>query len=293
MKKADTLATVMGIVVNALLFIAKIIVGVMYSSIAIISDAVNSFSDIVSSFVVHFSTIVSYKRADKEHQFGHKRAQPIAGLIVSILIAIVGFQLVVYAFTGVLEGKTMKKGLIPIVLVVIVMLTKLSMYLYTRAVVKKTKNRALHASSIDHKDDFLISITVLIGVGAANMGYPMVEPIVAMALGLWIIKAGYDIGRDNLKYLMGEAPSKELFEKIEEKAKSVKEVIGLNDVRAHYVGTLLEAEVHIYVNKKMDIEKAHDIGKKVQKRLESMEEISRAFIHIDPFEGKFEKERKF
>ena len=92
---------------------------------------------------------------------------------------------------------------------------------------------------------------------------------------------------------MGEAPSKELFEKIEKVAKSVKEVIGLNDVYAHYVGTLVEAEVHIYVDKKMNIEKAHDIGKKVQKKLEKMDEISKAFIHIDPFLGKFEKEKKF
>ena len=291
--KEEKKASMLGIIGNSFLFIGKIIIGVMYNSIAIISDAINSFTDIIASIIVYFSVVVSYKDADKEHQFGHKRAQPIAGLIVAIFTGIVGFEVINASVTRLIEGGQIVKGYLPIVLVVLVMITKLFMYFYTRSVCRKRNSPALEASAVDHRNDVLISIAVLFGVVAANLGYPKFDPIAAIVVGLYIIKSGYDIGKDNIKYLMGEAPSKDLFDKIEKKAKSIKGVIGLNDVYAHYVGTVVEAEVHIYVDKKMNILKAHDIGKEVQKKLEGIDEISRAFIHIDPFLGKFEKAKKF
>jgi divalent metal cation (Fe/Co/Zn/Cd) transporter len=107
---------------------------------------------------------------------------------------------------------------------------------------------------------------------------------VAILIGLWIIWAGFRIGRDNIKYLMGEVPSKELLGRVFEAARAVEGVIALNDVFAHYVGTMVEIEVHINVDRRIDIEKAHAIGKRVQGAIERMEEVSRAFIHIDPLE---------
>ena len=291
--KEEKKASWMGIIGNTLLFIGKIIVGLIYNSIAIISDALNSFTDIIASIIVHLSVVVSYKDADKEHQFGHKRAQPIAGLIVAIFTGIVGFEVILASSRRLMEGGEVGKGIIPVVLMVIVVVIKYGMYLYTKFVCNKTHSPALEASAVDHRNDILISFAVLIGVCAANLGYAIFDPIAAMIIGLYIIKSGYDIGKDNIKYLMGEAPSKEMFRKIENNAKSVKGVIGLNDVYAYYVGTLIEAEVHIYVDNRMNIKKAHDIGKEVQKRLEKMDEISRAFIHLDPFLGKFEKVEKF
>lgn len=292
-RKIEKTATWMAIIGNSILFIVKITVGLLYNSIAIISDSLNSFTDIIASLIVHHSVRISYKQPDKDHQFGHKRAQPIAGLIVAIFTCIVGFQVILAAITRLINGEAIKPGLLPLYVMAAVMVIKLGMHIYAKAVAKKTKSTAIMASATDHRNDVLIAFTVLIGVFASEHGYPIFDPIVALVIGCWIIKAGYNIGRDNLKYLMGEAPSKELFDKIEKEAKSVKGVIGLNDVRAHYVGTAIEVEVHIYVDRKMNIEKAHDIGKAVQKKLESMEDISRAFIHIDPFEGKFLKVEKF
>jgi cation diffusion facilitator family transporter len=285
--------TWIGIIGNSLLFVGKLIIGIMYNSIAVISDALNSFTDIITSFIVHLSIIVSHKRPDKEHQFGHKRAQPIAALVVAIFIGIVGFEVIVTAIRRILEGGSIKNGYIPIYLLIVVIITKILMYLHAKTVCKKTKSTALDAFAADHFNDFLISFAVLIGLLVANLGYPIFDPLIAIIIGMWIIKAGYDTGMDNIKYLMGEAPSEEMFENIEKIAKSVKGVLGLNDIRAHYVGTRLEAEVHIYVDKKMNIEKAHTIGKKIQKKLERLEEVERVFVHIDPFEGEFRKERKF
>lgn len=275
-------ATILGIIGNIILFILKIIVGVVYNSIAIISDAINSFTDIIASIIVFISVKVSAKRADKGHPFGHKSAEPIAGLIVAIFIGIVGFEVIKYAFERLLSGTTMIRGIVPLIIIGFTLVMKFFMYVYFLRVAKKTKSIAILASAADHRNDVLISFAALIGVGGAYFGYPILDPIVALVIGLWIIYAGYRIGMDNLKFLMGEAPSKELVEKIKNIALKVECVRGLNDVRVHYVGVLLQAEVHIEVDRTLTIYRAHTIGKRVQNKLEKLEEVNRAFVHIDP-----------
>ncbi len=291
--KQEKKASIMAIVGNSILFVGKIIVGYLFNSIAIISDALNSFTDIIASSIVHVSLLVSYRGADKDHQFGHTRAQPIAGLIVAIFTGIVGFQVIVAGAKRIMEGGEIEKGLIPILLVFFVAAVKIILYIYTCRVCKRTGSTALQASSVDHRNDLLIEAAVLFGIVASNIGYSIFDPLVAIIIGIYIIKSGYSVGRDNIRFLMGDAPSEDLFLKIEKEAKSVTGVIGLNDVRAHYVGTEVQVEIHIYVDKDKNVRQAHDIGKKVQSKIELMDDISRAFVHIDPFMGRFERERKF
>ena len=283
--RAEKIAIWMGIIGNAVLFGGKIVIGLAFNSIAIISDSLNSFTDIIASTIVFISIRSSYKGPDPEHPFGHKRAQPIAGLIVAIFTGIVGFEVITQAVTRLFTGAEIQKGLLPILLVVAVMVAKLGMHLYARVVAERTRSTALMASATDHRNDVLISAAVLAGVIASNLGFPIFDPIVAILIGLWIIRAGFSIGQDNIKYLMGEAPPKDLMEKILLAAREVPGVLALNDVFAHYVGTTVEIEVHVNVDKRLNIEEAHAIGKKVQGAIESMDDISRAFIHIDPLES--------
>jgi len=281
--RSERFAIWLGIVGNAVLFAGKITIGLAYNSIAIISDSLNSFTDIIASTIVFISIRASYREADAEHPFGHHRAQPIAGLIVAIFTGIVGFEVITQSVTRLIAGGAgVEPGILPILLVAGVMVVKLGMYLVARTVARRTGSTALRASAADHRNDVLISAAVLAGVVAANLGLPVLDPVVAILIGLWIIRAGFSIGRDNIKYLMGEVPPKELLVRILEKARAVEGVLALNDVFAHYVGTTVEIEVHINVDRKIDIERAHAVGKRVQRAIEEMEEVPRAFIHIDP-----------
>lgn len=282
MGRDEKIAVWMAVVANAILFTGKIIVGVLFNSISIISDSLNSFTDIIASAIVLVSIRSSYKDADAQHPFGHKRAQPIAGLITAIFTGIVGFQVITQSITRLITGDKMETGVLPIILVATVLVVKLGMHVYARVIAGRTGSPALAASAADHRNDVLVSIAVLIGVIASNLGYPVFDPIVAGLIGIWIIGAGYRIGRDNMRYLMGEAPPSELVDRIKSSASSIPGVLALNDVFAHYVGTAVEIEVHINVDPALSIGAAHDIGKRVQRMVEDMEEISRAFIHIDP-----------
>ena len=272
----------LGIFGNIFLFIIKIIVGFAFNSLALISDALNSFTDIIASFVVYISVKVGAKRADKKHPFGHQRAEPIAGLIVAILMGILGFEVINAAVSRLLSGEEMVKGFLPVVVLAITMALKSGMYLYVSKVGGKLKSTAILASAVDHRNDVLIGFSALVGVVGANLGYGSLDSFVAIIIGFWIIKSGYDIGVDNLKFLIGEAPDKELMRKIKKEAFLVKGVKGVHDSRAHYVGVLLQVEVHVSVDKKISIEKAHAIGEKVKEKLIGLEDVKEAFVHIDP-----------
>ncbi len=284
LQRAQNIAIGMGIFGNLLLFVGKISIGLLFNSVAIVSDSLNSFTDIIASLIVRVSIRSSHKDADPQHPYGHERAQPIAALVVAIFTGIVGFQIIVQSVTRLLTGQQMKKGILPILLVSGVMVIKLGMHLYVRSVASRTRSMALQASATDHRNDVLISGVVLTGVVIVNMGFPVFDSVIAILVGVWIIGAGFSISRDNIKFLMGESPSRELLQKVLDKARSVEGVIALNDVFAHYVGTAIQIEVHINVRKSLNVEEAHAIGKRVQHELEGMEEISRAFIHIDPLE---------
>jgi len=282
MKSVAKKATILSILGNFVLFILKIIIGVMYNSIAVISDAINSFTDIIASIIVFISLKVSGKKADKEHPFGHYRAEPIAGLVVAIFMGILGFEIIKIAVDRIIVGDGVIKGVVPIIAMSITLVLKLFMYLYTNKVSKKVNSPALVAMAVDHRNDVLICIAVLVGLGGAYFGYGFLDPLAAIIVGLWIIYSGFKVGMDNLKFLIGGAPSEELMEKIKEISLDVDGVKGVNDVNAHYVGVLVQVEVHIEVDRKITVYRAHTIGKKVQVLLEELEDIDRAFVHIDP-----------
>jgi cation diffusion facilitator family transporter len=284
-------ATWMGIAGNAVLFAAKVAVGYSFNSIAIISDSFNSLTDIVASAIVLVSVRASYRAPDAGHPFGHNRAQPIAGLVVAILTGIVGFEIIVQSVGRLFSGEEMRPGVLPLVLLACVMVIKLGMHIVARVIGARSNSTALRASAVDHRNDVLVSAAVIVGVGAADLlGYRIFDPLAAITVGAWIIVAGFRIGRDNIKFLMGAAPPPELVQRIKAVANATPGVLGLNDVLAHYVGTSVEIEVHINVDRRITIDEAHAIGKKVQRAIEDIDEISRAFIHIDPLETKAESE---
>ncbi len=280
----ERLAVWMGIIGNVILFAGKVLVGFSFNSIAIISDSFNSLADIIASTIVFVSIRSSYQGPDADHPFGHKRAQPIAGLVVAIFMGIVGFEIITQSVTRLFTGEQILKGILPIVVLACVLVIKLGMHLYARITATRTGSTALMASATDHRNDVLISGAVILGVGASNLGFPIFDPIAAILVGLWIIRSGFTIGRSNVKYLMGEAPPAVMVDAIKTCARGVPGVQGLHDVSAHYVGTSVEVEIHVDVDRRLSVEQAHDIGEKVQLEIERVDGISRAFVHIDPLE---------
>lgn len=282
MKKEAFIATILGIVLNIFLFILKLVFGLMFNSIALISDAINSLTDVINSAVICLAVKIASKKADKDHPFGHYRAESIASLIVAMSIAIVGFEILKSAAIRLLEGTVLIFGIAPIIVLMITMGIKLFMTLYFTKVGKKINSPAILANAVDCRNDIFISLVALLGIAVSGFGYLYFDSIAGIAIGCWIIFVGYKLGREHIDFLMGKRPGQALIDEIEKKALSTKGVKRIHDVKAHYVGHLVHVEIHIELNKKLKLVEAHIIAEKVEKLIEEIPSVNKAFVHVDP-----------
>ncbi len=283
MKPVLLRATLINILGNTLLFCLKLWVALLSGSVALLSDAFNSLTDIISSIAVFICVRVSGKKADEGHPFGHSRAEPIAAIIVAILAGILGFEMIRES-AGRLAGGGEVAVISPLVIAVplITVALKFLMFLYFKSVGRRVKSPAIEASAVDSFCDVFAAIAALVGILGVYFGYPFLDPLAGLLISLWIIFTGYSIGVKNIDYLMGKSPGPELISEIEEAACKVEGVVGTNTLRAHYVGHYVHVELHVEVLKDISTLESHGICVRVEEAIERIEEVGKAFIHIDP-----------
>lgn len=283
MKKTVS-ASIVALLANTALLIIKAIAAFLSGSVALASDAINSFTDVISSAAIFFAVKISGKHADKDYQYGHKRAEPLAGIIVAVFGSVLGLEVIRNAIMGFFEPREITISTFTIIVVAIVIIVKLLLFIYFRHLFHKHKRHpSLNALAIDSRNDMVISSLVLLGFFFYSQGMHFADNAAGLIIGAWIMKSSIQIGIDNSDYLMGKRPSEEMINDIREKAISVRGVKGLNDVFAQYIGPYIHTEVHIELQNSLRVPEAHDIGKRVQKKLENSDSIDRAFIHIDPY----------
>lgn len=270
--------TRMGIVLAVLLLGLKLWVSVISRSMAVLSDALNSFLDVFSYSAIHISVKLQDSKADKNHPFGHRRAEPIASFVIAILAAMLGAGIIKDSFLGIFEEHTVIRSKLATGIMIFAVVSKLIMAILYKIFSKKHKSTALEASFVDSRNDIFASILALFGMLVG--GYW--DHIAGLLIGIWIIYSGASLGYKNLKYLMGHIPPINVMKSIENETLNIPGVKGLNDLRAHYVGDVVHVEIHIEVDDELSAKAAHEIGIAVRDRLESLESIEKAFVHIDP-----------
>ena len=286
MHKSEKIS-ILGVILSIFLFASKLIFGLISNSLSLISDSINSLLDIFSYSGIYFAVKISNKKADKSHPFGHKRAEPIAGLIIAVFTVILGFKIISNAIQNIISPKIVNFSLYSILVLIIAILVKIFMALYLIKKGKELKRPALKAAGVDSRNDVFASIVALVGVIGPGLGFLVIDSIASILISLFILYSGYEIASENINYLMGRAPPEKTIEKIKQKTLKVRGVKGFNDVKAHYVGPYVHVEIHIEVNKKtekikLNTKRSHNIGKKVQYAVEALDEVDKAFIHIDP-----------
>jgi cation diffusion facilitator family transporter len=267
-----------GIALAILLLGLKLWASIATKSMAVLSDALNSFLDIFSYSVIHFSVQLHDTQADKNHPFGHRRAEPLAGLIIAIFAGILGATIIKDSFLGIFEEHKVYLNNISIGIMIFAIISKIIIASLYKIFAKKYNSPALDASFVDSRNDVFASSIAILGMIVG--GY--LDHIAGLLIGIWIIYSGASLGFKNLKFLMGHIPPKEIMESIEKEAMKIHGVIGFNDLRAHYVGDVIHVELHIEVDDQLSVRDAHDIGITVRDKLEALPIIQKAFIHIDP-----------
>jgi len=274
--------TTIALFVNIFLFLIKAAAGIVSNSIAVISEAVNSLTDIITSIAIKYSVHLSRQEPDKKHQYGHAAAQPLAAFIVAAFALVVGIKIIEESIKRIIDPQDLNITSAIYVVLIINIIIKILLNRYQAKIGFLFNSAAVKAAAVDSFNDVLASSIALLGIICAALGLQFIDGIAGILVAFFILKSGYEVAKENIDYLMGKSADDNLVVEMVKKAMNVEGVIGLNDMRSYYVGDKFHVEIHIEVGKEITTKESHDIGKEVQHCIENMEQVQKAFIHIDP-----------
>lgn len=273
------LITVVG---NVLLAGGKGIVAALSGSVSLYADAANSVSDVIYSLLMVFGLWISQRPPDLSHPQGHSRFEPLVGLMVTFSMGFAGFEAARTAIVRFIEGGAAVEPGLPTLVLLASALIKAGMYVVINRLAIRLSSPTLATTAKDNLSDVLTSIAAFIGALGSSFIHPLADPIGGIVVAIWIFRAAIMAGIENLGFLVGAGASAELREQVVEVASAVPGVQHVHHTMTEYVGPRLVVDLHINVSGKISLDEAHAITDEVIARLESMPQIDRAYVHVEP-----------
>lgn len=278
------LAGIFGILTNVVLFVMKIVFGLIAGSISVVADAVNNLSDAGSSGVTVVGFKLSNRPPDKEHPFGHARYEYITGLVVAFIVLIIGGTLLKSSIERIISPELIEASVwTAAVLVISIFLKTIQGMLYTDFG-KAINSPSLGASATDSRNDVISTSLVLVStVGAIFLPeiFSKVDSYLGIAVSLFIIVSGVKLVKETVDPLLGGVPDKELVAKIREKFKNYPEILGTHDLMVHSYGPgKVFATIHAEVEADTDVLLSHDLIDNIERDFQR--DGIFMVIHMDP-----------
>lgn len=269
---------------NALLFVVAAFVYHGTRSQLVLAQGSDSLLDIGAGIILAISIRVGRKPRDTNHPYGHDRAEPIGALVAAILAGVLAFEVLRSAAGALISGTVASLdhtvawilgGKLGFKVVLMALILPLS---------RRSRSSALEALKTDTRNDLAACASSLIGYQLARSGMGWADALLALPVALYIGKNGFDLARENLRYLMGESPSEEVMAELCALGQGVPGVCSIGAMQAQYVGPNLHVEVDIEVRGRNSASEAHDISVLVQRAIEGHELVGKVFVHVDVLE---------
>ncbi len=274
------------ILVNLLLFVGKLLAGVLAHSGAMVSDAVHSLSDILSTIVVMIGVRAAAKAPDKEHPYGHERMECVSAIVLSIMLACTGLAIGyagVKAILSAQERAPLIPGVPALMAAIVSILVKEAMYRYTKHYANVIQSEALAADAWHHRSDALSSIGALVGIAGARMGFPVLDPLASVVICIFIVKAAFDIFLGAMHKMVDHSCGEETEQAIRSQVLSHSGVERIDLLRTREFGNRIYIELEIAVKGALPLTDAHAIAQSVHDDVEaSFPQVKHIMIHVNP-----------
>jgi cation diffusion facilitator family transporter len=284
-----------GIGGNGILAVIKIWFGTIGGSAALVGAGIDTATDIVSSLVTLFTANIADKPPDKEHPYGHGRAETIAARILSFIIITAGIQLLISSVTNLIQGteKTLPE-LYALYISIGAIAAKLFLFLYKMKIGKEVNSQMVIADAINMRSDIVLSSSVLVGLLVTLiLKRPIIDTIMAVAVGVWILKNGVGIFMASNDELMEGAGDPTLYDKVFTSLKKVEGVSNPHRVRIRKINTMFVIDLDIEVDEKLTVREGHELAIKAESMLrEDIEDLYDVLIHIEPG-GNYEDQERY
>ena len=271
-----------GIFLNICLFVGKLIAGLLSNSIAIIADAVNNLSDAASSAITLIGFKISEQKPDKDHPYGHGRVEYISGLLISIAIVFMGFELIKSSIEKIIHPQEMACDMITVAILVASILVKIYMFSYNRSIGKKIESVVMSATATDSLSDTIATFVVLLSTLIYQFTGLNIDAYCGVLVGLFILYSGCNAAKETISPLLGQPPKPEFVDQIKDLVMSHEEILGIHDMIVHDYGPgRIMASLHAEVDSKGDIMEIHDLIDRIENEIQEQCNCQ-AVIHMDP-----------
>ena len=281
--KSAKRASTLGIIGNVFLLIIKGIIGIITKSQAMIADTLNSAGDIFSSLMTYIGNKIASQPSDYDHNLGHGKAEYIYSMLISIIMILVSLLIVKEGIITIIHNKTYTYSIWLIIISTITIITKLSLYIYTSKIGKKYKNLLVKANAKDHINDCVLTSCTLISCILAKYNIFILDGIVGIIIGTWILITSLRIFKESYDVLMDKAISNETKNEVYEIIKKHKEIKKINHFNSTPIGYLYQISFTIFVDGDMTTFESHEIADNLEKEItKKIDEIYLTVIHVNP-----------
>ncbi|MBB6217129.1 cation diffusion facilitator family transporter [Anaerosolibacter carboniphilus] len=271
------------IILNVLLTIMKMGIGVIGNSTAIIADGLHSASDIITSVGVVLGMFLAARPEDDQHQYGHEKAESIAGFLLAIVLVITGLK-IGYDAIKLLAGRNFQTPHILTALVAAIsIIMKEYQYRITMKAAKALNSNAMMGDAWHHRSDALSSVAALVGILGARLGYGFLDPLAGTIVSLIVVKIGLELLKSGIDELMDSAIDREKMEEIQKEINCLEGIIAINELRGRKHGSKAYVDIKICVDPLISVYAGHNIGEKVEELVKSkMNNVKDVIVHLDP-----------
>ena len=281
--KLMTRATYASVIAGTLLAVIKLAAYILTGSIAMLSSLVDSLLDVVASTINLFAVRQSLVPADREHRFGHGKAESLAGIAQSAFITGSALFLCFEAVNRLIHPSEIAHGVAGIAVMVVSIIVTAGLVMYQRYVIRKTKSVAISADSLHYFTDLLVNLCVIVAIALSYyLGWVFADPLIALGIAVYIMYSAWGIVSQCLDQLMDRELPDEDRERIRQIAKSHARVIDIHELRSRASGRDIFIQLHLEMDKDLKLETAHQIAVDVEKRICEEFPNAEVLIHEDP-----------
>lgn len=266
---------------NLLLLVIKMIFGLISSSQSLIADAVNSAGDIVASLVSIIGIKVASKPRDKEHPYGHGKAEYIFAALVGISMIIASITMIKNAILSMMSNSTVNVSIFLILVCVVTILVKFSLMMYSKSQYKKTDSILIRCNMEDHRNDMFVTLGVLIGIICSKFGFYFVDGIIGILISIWIVIVAIKIIYPACLVLIDTQSN--FIDEAKREVQNFKEIKSIDKFYISPVGDKYLAIIEISMDKEKSLSEVHEYIDKIEKKLyENFKSIIDINIHVNP-----------
>lgn len=273
-----------GIFSNLLLFVIKLVIGILTMSISVIADSLNNLSDCGSNVLTVVGYTISGKPADKDHPYGHARMEYLSSLFIAMIISFLGFEMLISSAEKLIKGEANEPSSIPLIIIMAsTIIVKIAIALFYRKLGKHIGSDTLKASFIDSIGDVIATSAVVLGMLLSKyVSLPFnVDGAIGVLVAIYIIVMGVKLVIESSSTLIGKAPDEEFISGIVEKIKSYEGVLGIHDLVVHsYGANRYFVTVHVEIDADANVMRSHDLMDVIE--ADFLKDGINLVIHMDP-----------